>query len=304
MAFPAFHAFDTTVVAVRLLSPGFLRITLGAEQLLHFGTGGCDQRVKLVLPLPDGSIADFGLFEDPAPQMSEWFARWRQLDEHQRNPLRTYTARSIRPESRELDIDFVMHPHGGPASRWAERARVGDRLVIVGPDARAESPGGIEWRPGSARRVLLAGDETAVPAIAAILEQLPPEFDGNAYIEVPRAADILPVTSASRVRQHWLGRNGAPHGRVLLDRVGEWGRMREPVRADATEPGAEDPGAEGAAAALWEVPDSTECGTELYAWLAGEAGTITALRRLLVAELGVDRRSVAFMGYWRRGHAE
>jgi NADPH-dependent ferric siderophore reductase len=41
-----------------------------------------------------------------------------------------------------------------------------------------------------------------------------------------------------------------------------------------------------------------------YAWLAGEASTITALRRHLVRDLGIDRRSIAFMGYWRRGRAE
>ena len=60
---------------------------------------------------------------------------------------------------------------------------------------------------------------------------------------------------------------------------------------------------------LWEVPRTARGGaalrrTSLYAWLAGEAAAVRALRRHLVAERGVDRRSVAFMGYWRLGRAE
>ena len=57
---------------------------------------------------------------------------------------------------------------------------------------------------------------------------------------------------------------------------------------------------------LWEVPGDgaiPRADGPFYAWLAGEAGTIKAIRRVLVGELGVDRRSVAFMGYWRTGRA-
>lgn len=54
---------------------------------------------------------------------------------------------------------------------------------------------------------------------------------------------------------------------------------------------------------LWEVPEEVAT-APLYAWLAGEAGVIRTLRRHLVAERGLDRRAVAFMGYWRLGHAD
>jgi NADPH-dependent ferric siderophore reductase len=54
---------------------------------------------------------------------------------------------------------------------------------------------------------------------------------------------------------------------------------------------------------LWEVPEESPFGP-LYAWLAGEAAVIRTLRRHLVAERGMDRRAVAFMGYWRLGRAE
>ena len=54
---------------------------------------------------------------------------------------------------------------------------------------------------------------------------------------------------------------------------------------------------------LWEVP-TPAAPVPLYAWLAGEAGVIRTLRRHLVAERGLDRRAVAFMGYWRLGRAD
>ncbi|GAB3927384.1 hypothetical protein GCM10027613_43020 [Microlunatus endophyticus] len=68
---------------------------------------------------------------------------------------------------------------------------------------------------------------------------------------------------------------------------------------------------------LWETPVYSSSGEQLdassgeylgptggsYAWVAGESGMVTALRRYLVKELGMDRRQVAFMGYWRQGVA-
>ena len=52
---------------------------------------------------------------------------------------------------------------------------------------------------------------------------------------------------------------------------------------------------------VWGVPDAPDTGAPAYAWLAGEAGVVTGLRRHLLREAGFDRRSVAFMGYWRQG---
>ncbi|MFX5718523.1 SIP domain-containing protein, partial [Acinetobacter baumannii] len=82
----------------------------------------------------------------------------------------------------------------GPAGAWAEVAAIGDRILVVGPDARSEeSAQGIDFHPGTAQRLLLAGDETAAPAICAILEGLGPGFVVDAFIEVPTDDDALPV---------------------------------------------------------------------------------------------------------------
>ena len=133
--------------------------------------------------------------------------------------MRTYTVRRVAGEGAEtrLAVDIVVHPdHGdiGPGCAWAARATVGDRLVLMAP-RRGEPFGGIEFDPGTARRLLLVGDETAVPAICATLEQLPWNATGAAFLEVPTAADVLPVQHPEGVRVVWLARDGDAHGARL-----------------------------------------------------------------------------------------
>lgn len=295
-----YRTYRTTVAHRTQLSPNFLRVTLTGPDLVHFGTAGLDQRIKLVLPLPDGSFTDVGQFDETVGMM-EWYRRWRELPDETRNPIRTYTIRAVRPEAREIDVDFVLHGTEGPASAWASAAAPGAPLVVIGPDARADETGGLEWNPGDAGSVLIAGDETAVPAICAIVESLPAHVTGSVYIEVPTEADALPLAAPEGVAIRWLARGSAAHGLRLSAAVHAWGETRAAEDEPAATTGTElaDPSEDEV---LWEVPDAAV--GSCYAWLAGEASTITALRRHLVRDLGIDRRSVAFMGYWRRGRAE
>ena len=295
MSYHPYKTFRTTVARITPLSPHFTRITFTGEDLTHFGTDGLDQRIKLIIPFADGTVTDVGQL-DESLSMGEWYRAWRELPDDKRNPIRTYTIRAPRPEQHEIDIDFVLHGTDGPASAWATHAQIGDELQVVGPDARAEDVGGIEWKPGAATQVLIAGDETAAPAICSIVESLPEDAVGEVYVEVPTDADALTLTAPAGVQVTWLGRGGAAHGVRVSAAVHAWGRARAAV---ASETALTDPDPEEV---LWEVPDAV-AGAE-YAWLAGEAGTITALRRHLVRDLGIDRRSIAFMGYWRQGRAE
>lgn len=297
-----YDAFLTRVLRITQLTPHFTRITFGGDDLQHFGIDGLDQRIKLLLPRADGTFPELGLFDGPSPAMLDWYRRWRELPDEERNPIRTYTIRAVRPELAEIDVDFVLHGTEGPASAWAQAAAPGDELIIVGPDSRAASPaGGIEWNPGPARRVLLAGDETAAPAICAILESLPDDFSGEAFIEVPEAGDRLNISHPSGVTVTWLGRGGAPHGTFLEPAVAEWGARRL-AGAVAQTDALEDAEATDPDEVLWDVPEHVV--GEDYAWLAGEAGVVTRMRRHLVRDLGIDRKAVAFMGYWRIGRAE
>ncbi|MEU4832548.1 siderophore-interacting protein [Streptosporangium sp. NPDC023615] len=295
---PAYRCHEVRVVRTTRLSPGFLRVTFGGEDLAGFADHGFDQRIKVILPLADGGLTPLG--DD-----GDWYRRWRELPDELRNPIRTYTARAVRPHLRELDVDFVLHGESGPASRWATHAVPGDRVVVVGPNAAFPGPtGGQEWaQPAGATHLLLAGDETAVPAIASIVESLSGEVPATALLEVPEDADRLALDVRPGVRVVWLPRGGARHGDLLVPAVRE--TLRTLVTTNPA-PGGPAGGLEDVdvdADILWEVPEASP-GEGLYAWLAGEAGVVKLLRRHLVQELGIDRSSVAFMGYWRLGRSE
>jgi NADPH-dependent ferric siderophore reductase len=176
-----------------------------------------------------------------------------------------------------------------------------------------------------AQRVLLAGDETAVPAISAILESLPSYMSGNAFLEVPEAGDFLDLKSDADVEITWLARGASigrsrPHGELLQEAVRAV--VPEPgwvgIKAVAGGAGPEPDDVNVDQDILWETParmDAAAIGASknpdkpagallFYAWIAGEAGTVKELRRYLVRDVGIDRKQVAFMGYWRRGKAE
>ncbi|RPF28354.1 siderophore-interacting protein [Georgenia muralis] len=317
---PAYRPFAVRVRAVRELTPHFVRVTFAGEDLAWFGTDGLDQRVKLVLPGADGTLADVGA-EDPEVILAgTWYARLRALPEPP--PFRTYTVRYVRPVAREIDVDMVRHDDApgpvGPAARWLAGVRVGDEAVVVGPDVRSRtSATGIDWAPGSAADLLLAGDETAAPAICSILESLPAGRRARAFVEVPTAADVLDVTVPPGTHITWLGREGRPHGDLLVPAVQQWVGANAEVVDDAravAEQTLDEVDVDRET--LWDSPvvqvlpvdlcgrGGERCGSDFYAWFAGEAAVIRTLRRTLVSEIGVCRRRVAFMGYWRLGRAE
>jgi NADPH-dependent ferric siderophore reductase len=290
---PAYRLFRAFVARVLRLSPSFLRVTFTGAEFDELAPNGFDQRVKLLFPTPGRGLRD-------CPSGPDWYAAWRDLPDHLRNPLRTYTVRAARPEAREVDVDFVLHGATGPASAWAEHAAAGDEVVLVGPNARFPGPtGGVEWRPpADAACLLLAGDETGVPAICAIAESLPPDRRARLLLEVPERDDALALVVPTGVEVTWLPR-GADASRGALLTAAVVAAVRELAVAPA--PGTALPDVDVDAQVLWEVPAEAPTGCGLYAWLAGEAGVVKGLRRHLVQDAGVDRASVAFMGYWREG---
>ncbi|MEV7597296.1 siderophore-interacting protein [Kitasatospora sp. NPDC089797] len=261
-----FALFPLRVARTAVLTPHLVRITLAGESLAGFVNGGLDQRIKLLLPLagqpepliPPGD-GDFG-----------WYHSWREMDPRVRPVLRTYTVRAQRRDPDEIDIDIAVHEggDGGPGSRWAAGAAPGDRVVVCGP--AVDEAGGVEFRlPADAGWVLLAGDESALPAIAAILAELPPGLPVRIFAEVDGPAEeaYLPA-GRTGVETVWLHRRSGAPG------------LTAAVRAAGLPAG------------------------RPYAWIAGEAAAVRELRRHLVGERGMDRRAVCFMGYWRTGRSE
>ncbi|GAA2447178.1 siderophore-interacting protein [Streptomyces macrosporus] len=259
-----FRFFDAAVVRRRRLGPSIVRITFGGEQLGEFAGGGRDQSFSLFLPHP-------GQAEPVVPvELGDaWFAAWRAMDPAVRAVMRSYTVSEQRPEAGEVDVDFVLHGDTGPATRWARDARPGARVRLLGP--RTPENKSVCFRPPlDTDWVLLAADETALPAVAGILAWLPAGVRARAWIEVPRAEDVRPLPTAADVEIAWLVRDGLRrHGAVV-----------DAVRAAA-------------------LPEGSP-----YAWVAGESGAVRALRRHLVTERGLGRERVAFSGYWRLGASE
>ncbi|GAA2762667.1 siderophore-interacting protein [Streptomyces paradoxus] len=269
-----FRFFSLQVVRTRRLGPSLVRVTFGGPDLHAFHSDGHDQSLSLFLPHP-------GQPEPVVPlELGDgWWQGWRELPEDVRAVMRSYTLRGLRRDPDEIDIDFALHGiepgasvQAGPASRWAARATAGDRVLLLGPavaDNRA-----IRFRPPQdTDLVVVWGDETAVPAASAIIEALPAGTRARVWLEVPHAGDIQDLATEADAEITWL---------VREERGTEGALMALDALRAARLPSAERP----------------------YVWIAGESGCVKELRRHFVRERGIDRRSVTFVGYWRRGVSE
>ncbi|MER7463440.1 siderophore-interacting protein [Streptomyces sp. NPDC097981] len=266
-----FRFFELEVLRTRRLGHSFLRVTFGGKSLAGFRSGGYDQSLSLFLPPAHEEHTVL-----PSTDEDTWFGAWRAMPEADRPVMRSYTVREQRrtPEGAdEVDIDFVLHGDSSPASYWAGRAVTGRRITAIGP-AVAENKSVRFQPPAGTDALLMYADETALPAAAAILDRLPAGTRVAAWFEVPHADDRLVLPTLADADITWIVREGGA-GKERAERV------LEALRA-AELPVAEAP----------------------YVWLAGEAGTVRAVRRHVVQERSIDRRAVRFTGYWRLGASE
>ena len=126
------------------------------------------------------------------PLDDDWYSAWRALGNDVRPPMRTYTVREVRPEASEFDVDIALHGRIGPASSWALDATPGDEVIVCVPHTgySGDFHGGVDWRPpADVERLLIAADETALPAVSGIFERLGPDARGVAVVEVPHPDD-------------------------------------------------------------------------------------------------------------------
>ncbi|WUJ73442.1 siderophore-interacting protein [Kribbella soli] len=188
-----FDSLLATVAAVDDLSPHLRRVTFVAPRIAEAVTAGPDQRIKVLLAPPNGTAIKL-------PSGPEWYAEWCAQPVDERFIMRTYTVRALRPEVAELDVEFVLHGVNGPASAWVSEAQIGDAVGLLLPFAvdttsiKGLLHSGVDYVPpaSSVRRILVA-DETALPAVAGILEELPADVHATVFIAVPDAADTRPL---------------------------------------------------------------------------------------------------------------
>jgi NADPH-dependent ferric siderophore reductase len=238
------------VVRTQRLTPTLLRITLGGRDLAGFTSAAADDHVKVFFPLQPGG----------QPIVPAGPPGARTEGSGPAPVARDYTPRRFDPTRLELDLEFSLHGEG-PAARWAAQAVQGHELAIGGPRGSFVLQGEFDW-------YLLVGDETALPAIARRLEELPPGARAFVIAEIDDAANQLALTSAAMLQVQWVHRNGAAAG------------------ADALL---------SAALAKFSLPPGVG-----YTWIAAESNVARSLRSQLLAR-GHDKRWLKAAGYWKHG---
>ena len=192
--------------------------------------------------------------------------------------MRTYTVRSVDPDRREIAIDFVVHGDEGVAGPWAARAEAGEQLSMLGPGGAYRPRPDADWH-------LLAGDESAIPAISAAVEALDPDAVARVYIEVEEATHEVPIDSGPKVDVIWVHRAGA-------DAAGEAGQS--PSAGEA----GQSPLSRAVLAGDW-LPG------QVHAFVHGEAQTVMhVIRPYIRRTRGVGAEWASISGYWRRGRNE
>ncbi|WP_329624415.1 siderophore-interacting protein [Streptomyces sp. NBC_01255] len=247
-------ATEARVVRTERITPHMVRVVLGGPGLEAFEVGEyTDHYVKLLFA-PEGVA-----YPEPfdMERIREEFPR------EQWPTTRTYTVRAWDPVHRELTVDFVVHGDEGLAGPWAARAQPGETVRFLGPGGGYAPDPAADWH-------LLAGDESALPAIAVALERLPAGARVHAFVEVSDAAEEQKFATAAGVDVTWLHRGDRPAGAAVV----------EAVRA-------------------LEFPAG-----DVHAFVHGEAGFVKDLRRHLRMERGVTRERLSISGYWRLGKTD
>lgn len=242
-----------TVVRTEELTAHMRRITLAGADLEGFVSPAHDDHVKLFFPAPGDTQPVFPVLGNGANPV--------EYAEGARPIARNYTPRRHDPLKGELEIDFVLHGDG-PASTWAAQAAPGHTLGVGGPRGSMVVPLDFDW-------YVLVGDQTALPAIARRLEQLPAGARAIAVIETVDDGEQVALASQAQVDIHWVGRNGR-QGALLLEKL-----------------------------AQLSLPQHGEG----YVWVACEHAQVQGLRAHFI-DAGVPKRHLHVASYWKHGAAE
>jgi NADPH-dependent ferric siderophore reductase len=255
------------VVSTRQLARHMIRVVLGSSTFNTFVPSNfTDSYVKLVFVADDVDVA--GL---PQPLTLDSFA---DLPPDRRPSVRTMTVRRVDVAAREIAVDIVVHGDHGVAGAWAASAQPGQTIYLMGPGGAYTPDPAADWH-------LLAGDETALPAIAAALEALPANAVGKAFIEVAGPEDEIPLTAPESVELRWVYRGGRAD-LVPEDRAGDFAPLIEAVTTTEWLPG------------------------RVHVFIHGEAQAVMHnLRPYIRKERDVEAKwASSISGYWRRGRTE
>jgi NADPH-dependent ferric siderophore reductase len=235
------------------ITPHMIRVVFTSDDFVD--NGSTDHYVKLLFGKPGVEYPeplDMGVVRETYPS-EQW------------PTMRTYTVRSWDEDTRELTVDFVYHGDEGVAGPWAATAKPGDVLWFNGPGGAYAPDAAADWH-------LLVGDESALPAIGAAVEQLPPGARATVLVEVGDEAEEQKLGGSGEVAVTWF------------HRAGSGGRRGDGVVA--------------AVEALEFPPGDTQV------FVHGEAGFVFRIRKNLFEDRALPRDRVSLSGYWRLGKNE
>jgi NADPH-dependent ferric siderophore reductase len=258
------HTFE--VVRSEQLTSHMIRIVLGGSGFDTFNPSDfTDSYVKLVFVADDVDMAAL-----PRPLTLDSFA---DLPAAKRPVVRTMTVRRADPADRQIAIDVAVHGEHGTAGLWAATAEPGQPAYLMGPSGAYTPDPAADWH-------LLAGDETALPAISVALEALPASAIGQVFIETAEPQDEIALTAPGGVQINWIFRGGRAD-LVEEDRAGDQAPLIEAVKSAHWLPG------------------------QVHAFVHGEAQAVMHnLRPYIRKDRGVDAKWASISGYWRRGRTE
>ncbi len=258
------HTFE--VVRREELASHMVRVVLGGNGFDTFRPSEfADSYVKLVLVADDVDMA--GL---PQPLTLDSFA---DLPAAKQPVVRTLTVRRADPAAREIAIDVIVHGDHGAAGQWAATAESGHPVYLMGPSGAYTPDPAADWH-------LLAGDETALPAISVALETLPANAIGQVFVEIAEPEDEIPLTAPEGVGINWIYRGGRAD-LVGEDRAGDHAPLIEAVKSAPWLPG------------------------QVHVFIHGEAQAVMHnLRPYIRKDREVDAKWASISGYWRRGRTE
>jgi NADPH-dependent ferric siderophore reductase len=258
------HTFE--VVRREELTSHMFRVVLGGSGFDTFTPSKfTDSYVKLVFVPDEVDMASL-----PQPLTLDSFA---DLPAAKQPVVRTLTVRRADPAAREIAIDVVVHGEHGAAGLWAATAEPGQPVYLMGPSGAYAPDPAADWH-------LLAGDETALPAISVALEALPADAIGQAFIEIAGPEDEIALTAPEGVQINWIYRGGRAD-LIGEDRAGDHAPLIEAVKSAAWLPG------------------------QVHAFVHGEAQAVMHnLRPYVRKDREVDAKWASISGYWRRGRTE
>lgn len=248
-----------SVKRTEYLTPHYIRITLIGDDVALFKETTIGVNNKIFLP-------PTGVNEIHFPVFNENTEKWDDPSEELKPIVRTYTHRGIDLDKKEMIIDFVAHGDSGPASAWAIQAKPGDLLGVAMKAKTSVLYPQADW-------YLLAGDATGIPVLASILESLPANAKGVAYIEVLNKEEELPLTTAADIQINWV-HNPTPGENTLLS---------DAIRGIT-------------------LPDHTNI--TVFGYVAAEFSNVKNIRSFLRKEKDWPQEALYAYSYWRYGKSE